>query len=197
MPGQSSRVCQAIEQMRHLAILLTFFALPVFGQQPPQFSEDQLKTLFGQISTRAARLQPLLEGVHAQDWLAKGAPEAYVAQDQSIRVQLTAVQADMAALVQRPDQMADTMRALFRVQAFHRLLTTLMGGVRRYQNPAVADLIESVAAENQADLDRVEQYLIDLAAQKESQLQVMDGEAQRCRGMLLKQPAPAKPGPLL
>ena len=174
-----------------------FLASTALGQQQPQFSEDQLKTLFGQISARAARLQPLLDGVHAQEWLAKGAPDAYLVQDQSIRVQLTAVQADMAALAQRPDQMADTMRALFRLQAFHRLLATLMGGVRRYQNPAVADLIESVAAEDRADLDRVEQHLIELAAQKESQLQVMDDEAQRCRGMLLKQPAPAKPGPLL
>jgi hypothetical protein len=102
----------------------------------------------------------------------------------------------MAALAQKPDQMSETMRALFREQAFHRLLATLMGGVRRYQNPAVADLIESVAAQDQSDLDRVEQYLIELAAQKEHELQVMDSEAQRCRGILLKQPAPPKPGPL-
>jgi uncharacterized protein HemY len=67
--------------------------------------------------------------------------------------------------------------------------------VRRYQNPAVAELIEAVAAEDQADLDRVEQFLIELATQKEDQLKVMDAEAQRCRGMLLKQPS-AKPGPL-
>ena len=168
---------------------------PAFAQQP-QFSEDELKMLFEQIGGRAARLQPMLDGIHAQEWVARGAPDVYVSQNKSAREQLAAVQQDMAALGQKPDQMAETMRALFRVQAFHRLLATLMGGVRRYQNPAIADLIESVAAQDQSDLDRVEQYLIELAAQKEHELQVMDSEAQRCRGILLKQAAPPKPGPL-
>ena len=181
--------------MQLMALLLFFAVLPAFSQQN-QFSDEQLKTLFQQIATRATRLQPMVEGIRAEDWVAKGAPEAYVAQNKSMLEQLAAVQAEMSALAQRPDQMTDTMRALFRVQAFHRLLATLLGGVRRYQNPAVADLIESVAAEDQSDLDRVEQHLIELAARKEGELQVMDGEAQRCRGILLKQPAPAKPGPL-
>jgi hypothetical protein len=185
--------------MRPAAFFLILMAAPAFAQQPqfspPQFSEDELKMLFQQIGGRAARLQPMLEGIHAQEWVAKGAPDAYVSQNKSALEQLAAVQREMAALAQKPDQMAETMRALFRVQAFHRLLATLMGGVRRYQNPAVADLIESVAAQDQSDLDRVEQYLIELAAQKEHELQVMDSEAQRCRGILLKQPPP-KPGPL-
>lgn len=178
-----------------MILFLVLYSASAFGQQP-QFSDDQLKMLFQQIGTRAARLQPMIEGIHAEEWVAKGAPDAYVSQNKSAREQLSAVQADMAALAQHPDQMAGTMKALFRVQAFHRLVATLMGGVRRYQNPAVADLIESVAAEDQADLDRVEQYLIELAAQKEHELQVMDGEAQRCRGILIKQPPPAKPRPL-
>ena len=181
--------------MRPAAFLLLVLALPAFPQQP-KFTEDQLKMLFQQIATRATRLQPMIDGVRAGDWVAKGAPDAYVEQNKSLKEQLGAVQSDMSALAQKPDQMAGTMRALFRVQAFHRLLATLLGGVRRYQNPAVADLIESVAAEDQSDLDRVEQYLIELAAQKEQELQVMDAEAQRCRGILIKQPPPAKPGPL-
>lgn len=179
--------------MRFLLPLL--LAAAASAQQSP-FSNDQLKALFGQMAARAERLQPMLEGVRALEWVQKGAPEAYVSQSTSAREQLSAVRTEMSALAQRPDQMAETMKALFRVNAFHRLLATLMGGVRRYQNPAVADLIESVAAEDRSDLDKVEQYLIELAAQKEKELQVMDAEAQRCRGMLIKQPAPAKPGPL-
>ena len=180
--------------MRSAACFLFLLAAPALAQQP-QFSEDQLKTLFQQIGGRAARLQPMMDGIHADEWVAKGAPDAYVAQNKSAREQLVAIQREMAGLAQHPDQMSDTMKALFRVQAFHRLLGTLLGGVRRYQNPAVADLIESVAAEDQADLDRMAQYLIDLAAQKEHELQVMDSEAQRCRGILIKQPPPPKPGP--
>src|SRR5256885_2085020 len=107
--------------MRPAAVFLILLAAPAFGQQP-QFSEDQLKTLFQQIGGRAARLQPMIDGIHADQWVVKGAPEAYVAQNKSAREQLGAVQTDMAALAQHPDQMADTMKALFRVQAFHRLL---------------------------------------------------------------------------
>jgi hypothetical protein len=180
------------------ALLVLLLSAPVFAQQPkftPNFTEDQLKSLFQQIGSRAARLQPMVEGIHAAEWVIKGAPDAYVAQQKSTLEQLAAVQADMSALAQHPEQMTDTMKALFRVQALHRLLGTLLGGVRRYQNPAVADLIDSVAAEDQSDLDRVEQHLVDLATLTEQQLQVMDAEAQRCRGILLKQPAPTKPGP--
>jgi hypothetical protein len=184
------------------AFLLLALAAPVLAQQPrsssgqpPRFSEDQIRILFQQIGARAARLQPMIEGIHAGEWVSKGAPDAYVSQQKSMLEQLTAVQTDMSVLAQHPDQMTDTMKALFRVQSVHRLLGTLLGGVRRYQNPAVADLIDSVAAEDQSDLDRVEVYLIDLAGQKEQELQAMDSEAQRCRGILLRQPAPPKPGP--
>src|SRR5262249_38588790 len=161
---------------------------PVFAQQPkstPQFSDDQLRSLFQQIGARAARLQPMVEGINAAEWVSKGAPDAYAAQQKSMLEQLTAVQADMSVLTQHPDQITDTMKALFRVQAVHRLLGTLLIGVRRYQNPSVADLIDSVAAEDQSDLDRVEQHLIELSTQREQELQVMDSEAQRCRGILL------------
>jgi uncharacterized protein HemY len=64
-----------------------------------------------------------------------------------------------------------------------------MGAVRRYQNPALADLIEAVAAEDQGDIDRMQQYLVELAAEKERQLDVVNTEAQRCRGLLSQQPA--------
>ena len=69
-----------------------------------------------------------------------------------------------------------------------------MGGLRKYQNPALADLIESVAAEDRASEDRLKQYLLELASEKEQQIDVMDQEAQRCRAILSRQPAePARP----
>ena len=95
----------------------------------------------------------------------------------------------MSALAQHPEQMTECIRALFRVQASHQALLSLMGGLRRYQNPALAELIESVAAEDQADLDRLEQYVLQLADDKDKQYTVGDKEAQRCRAALSKQPA--------
>jgi hypothetical protein len=65
-----------------------------------------------------------------------------------------------------------------------------MGGLRRYQNPALAELIESVAAEDQSQLDRLEQYVLELAGEKDRQYAVVDREAQRCRATLSREPAP-------
>jgi hypothetical protein len=100
----------------------------------------------------------------------------------------------MAALADHPDRMSDCMKALFHIQAVHETLDSLMGGLRKYQNPALADLIESVAAEDRAGIDRLEQYILELAGDKEEQLAVMDKEAQRCRAILSRQPA-AAPAP--
>jgi len=71
--------------------------------------------------------------------------------------------------------------------------------VRRYQNPAVGDLLVSVVSANSANRDQLRQYVTDLAQTKEQEFQIVDGEAQRCRGTLMRQPpaksAPAAPKP--
>jgi PAS domain S-box-containing protein len=69
-----------------------------------------------------------------------------------------------------------------------------------YANPtAVAltgftmgELLTSLAGENGANRERFQRYIVDLAAQREQEYQIMDHEAQRCRDMLLRQPPPAK-----
>jgi uncharacterized membrane protein len=62
--------------------------------------------------------------------------------------------------------------------------------VRKYQNPALASIMQSVIAENSTNRDRLRQYLQDLATQKEQEFEVADREAQRCRAAMLQQPAP-------
>ena len=64
-----------------------------------------------------------------------------------------------------------------------------MAGLRRYQNPALADLIVSVAAEDQADLEQLQNYILDLANQKDQEYLVVDREAQRCRATISREPA--------
>jgi len=180
-----------------LALLLSaFLFFPVcsaLAQQLPMTDED-VAAVFSRISQRAARLDPMLEQLHPNDWVAKGAPDTYVAQWNSLRQQYMAVQSDLADLAQHMDRLADSMKALFRIQAANRALDSLLGGVRKYQNPALADLLESVAAESAADIDRFEQHLIEMADSKEQQYTLVDREAQRCRATLSRQPAaPATP----
>lgn len=160
-----------------------------FAQQQPTMSDDDVAALFNRISQRTVRLEPMLDQLRPNDWIAKGAPDTYVAQWNSIRRQFTAIQSDLSDLARHSDHLADSMKALFRIQSANVALGSLMGGVRKYQNPALADLIESVAAEATGDIDRFEQHLIEMADAKEQQLALIDQEAQRCRALLSRQPA--------
>lgn len=179
--------------MRPYISVLLLAASAAFAQQPAVesagFSDQQILDIFNGISQHEAQLQPMLEQIRAGDWVAKGAPDAYIAQLETARQQAGAIKIDMSELVQHPDHMTDCIKALFRARAFHDVLGSLLGGVRRYQNPALADLIESVAAEDQAQLGRLEQYVLELATDKEQQFAVIDKEAQRCRATLSRQPA--------
>ena len=169
------------------------FSCGAFCQQqtgnPPSMPDDEVAALFGRISARATRLEPMLQQLHPNDWIAKGAPDTYLTQWNSLREQFTAIKSDMDDLAQHPDRLTDSMRALFRVQATQLALNSLMGGVRRYQNPALADLIESVAAEAGGDIDRFEKHILEMAAEKDRQFTLVDREAQRCRATLSRQPA--------
>lgn len=169
-------------------------ACPAFSQTqaadaPFPIGDDEIAMTFTKIAQRAGRLGPMLEQLHPKDWVAKGAAETYVAQWNSVLTQFRAVQTDMTALAQHPGHISDTMKGLFRLQATHPAVDSLMGGTRKYQNPALADLIESVASENLADIDKVERYLVQITMDEEQQYAVVDHEAQRCRATLSRQPA--------
>jgi hypothetical protein len=94
-----------------------------------------------------------------------------------------------AALSRQPDKLTVALETYFRLQSVESQVTSLVEGVRRYQNPAVGDLIVSVMGANSANRDQLRQYITDLAQTREQEFQIADKEAQRCRGMLMRQPA--------
>lgn len=181
----------------HCTILLaTVLAGSALAQDTSTFpiADDEIAMTFTKVSQRAGRIEPMLQQVKPGDWVSKGAPETYSTQWNSILTQYRAVKTDMTALAQHPGNITDTMKALFRLQAIHPLMDSLMGGTRKYQNPALADLIESVAAENTADMDKVQRYLVQIASDREQEFTIVDHEAQRCRSVLSKQPASPSSG---
>jgi len=155
------------------------------------YTEQDVITILNGISQHLARMEPMLEQVRAKTWEEKGAPETYAIQYKRVRDQIKKQQQDLAALAQHTDNLQDGMRELYKIQAFHRSLTSVMEGLRKYQNPALADLISAVAAEDQTLQDRFQYYLIQLATDKDAQYQMVDKESQRCRAILSKQPPPA------
>ena len=69
----------------------------------PGMTDEDVAAIFSRLSQRAARIEPMLEQLHPNDWIAKGAPDTYLAQWNSIREQFGAIQSDMSALAQNPD----------------------------------------------------------------------------------------------
>jgi hypothetical protein len=178
-----------------LRLLVSVFliACPVSAQlrSANGFTDQDIAGIFNGLSQHAAKVEPMLQELRPADWVAKGAPDTYVAQWNASLQQLEGIRTDMSAMAQHPDHMTDGLKAMLRVQATHQVIIALMGGLRRYQNPALADLIEAVAADDGADMERLQQYLLELASDKEQQFDVVDKEAQRCRGTLSRQPADA------
>lgn len=175
-----------------LPALLLLLGATAFGQQVTVtgYTEQDVITILNGISQHLARLEPMLDQVKVQTWLDKGAPETYAIQYQTVQKQIKSLQADLNTLAQHTDNLQDGMKQLFRVQSFHRSLRSVMEGLRNYQNPAMADLIAAIAAEDQTYQDRLQYYLIQLATDKDTQYQLVDKEAQRCRTQISKQPAP-------
>lgn len=148
--------------------------------------------LTGEISQRSERLKPLFAQVHPNAWAQKGAPQVYVAQWKSLEDQNTSIQVDMADAGQHTDAMPAMMSALFRVHRFDADLLGMIPAIRRYQGEQVAGQIEAVFAGDQRAVEKLQQYVLELANEKERLLELENSEAQRCRAQLAGQPSATK-----
>ena len=141
------------------------------------------------LSTQAERLRPLLDQLTPQEWQAKGAPAGYITQRKNAQDELGYMMRAAANLSREPEKLTVALETYFRLQALESQVTSLVEGVRRYQNPAVGDLIVSVMGANSSNRDQLRQYISDLAQTRDQEFQIVDKEAQRCRGQLMRQPA--------
>lgn len=150
------------------------------------------------LSAQAERLKPLLDQLKPQEWEAKGAPAAYVAQLRNAQDELGYMTRAAANLSRQPEMLTFALETYFRLQSLESQVTSLVDGVRRYQNPAVGDLIISVIGANSANRDQLRQYITELAQTRDQEFKIADSEAQRCRGQLMRQqlrPTLAAPKP--
>jgi hypothetical protein len=176
--------------MKHLLPFL--FPLLSFAQTAGVATPWDTSPMIASLSTQAARLKPILDQLTPKEWVAKGAPDAYIAQWKGAEDELGFLTDSAKALQKQPERLTLALDTYFRLQSLELRLNSLVEGVRNYQNPAVGDLLIGVAAENSANRDKLRQYITDLAVTKEQEFEIADKEAQRCRGTLSKQ-TPSKP----
>jgi hypothetical protein len=156
-------------------------------------SEWDVRKLAVNLQTQANHIQPVIGRVQPDALLANGAPGAYVVQWKTAQAELRYFLDSSAALAKQPERLTLALDTYFRMQALEGTLGSVIEGIRKYQNASLAGLIQDIMSENSANRDKLRQYIQDLAAQKEQEFQVADREAQRCRGLLLRQP-PARTG---
>jgi hypothetical protein len=77
------------------------------------------------------------------------------------------------------------------MEGVEAILGSLRDGIRKYQNPELATQLTRLMAETSNNRDKLRNHIQDLAATREQEFNVMDQEAQRCRGIMVTQPATA------
>jgi len=165
------------------------WAATLCGQTPPQppaglETSWEIGPVIQDLGAHVGRLLPALDRVDVRAWLDRGASETYLEQLQSSREQARAVQDESGNLTHNPERLAGGMSLLFRLDGLDLMLLSLEDGMRRYQNPRDAEALASLRAQAGPSRDRLERYLVQLAAEQEQQLRVMDEEAQRCRALV-------------
>ncbi|HLJ16323.1 MAG TPA: hypothetical protein VKV15_17625 [Bryobacteraceae bacterium] len=185
--------------MKSASLILLCFSLAGTGRaQTPAPSEQGLtaewdvKTLLDALSKQAGRLNPILDRLKPQEWVAKGAPQGYVTQWKTAKDELKYLLGSAQNLEKQPERLTLALETYFRMQALDSTLDSLTDGIRKYHNPAVADLLKGMMTENSNNREKLRLYIVDLATTQEQQYKVVDEEAQRCRGILGRQ-APATP----
>lgn len=189
-----------------LRALAFFCAAALYGQtqqgaagspapQPPAGLETawEIAPVLEEMSAHAGRLLTALDRLDVRSWVNKGASETYLQQLESARQQAKALADGAKALAASPEKLSAGLVVFFRVEALEAMLGSLAEGLRRYQGAEEAQRLISLSAENGANRDRFQNYLVSLAADQEQRFRVMDQEAQRCRG-LLAVPLPPRTG---
>lgn len=159
------------------------------GSQPSANALEnswEIAPVLEQISSHAGRLEAALDKLNPQEWVSKGASDTYSAQLESSKQQVRAVGSEAWALSGHPEKLSAALEVLFRIQGLETMVLSLEEVVRKYQNPADAQALERLMAEGGANRDRLQRYVVNLAAAREQDLQVMDREAQRCRNLVVQ-----------
>jgi len=187
--------------MRYSFILLLFSMLlvpmGVWSQQVPvpqvslagvQTPWD-VRTIIDKLVDENEHFEPVLENIHPQEWVPKGASPVYIQQLQQAQQQTRDVVVTSRKLAQRTDELSLALDDYFRLEALDSTARSLEEGVRRYADRSAADKLAALIAHNFSAREQFRDYLSSLATSQEQNFKVADQEAQRCRGIISREPA--------
>lgn len=163
-------------------------AAPPQGLQAPW----DVKRMLSNLNSEIEKLKPLLDQLHPQEWLDNGAPPTYVRQYQDTQDRVKDAVRASQALAARTDSLSLAIDAYFRMEALENVARSLEQGVRKYGEPRMADQLAALISQDFTNRQRLREYLTELSVEREQEFKIADEEAQRCRGIISREPA-AKP----
>jgi hypothetical protein len=173
------------------AMLIAAFAVQAQTPAPATGgveTEWDLQKLLGALSAGTRRMKPIMDRSNPEAWKDSQAAQSYIPQWKAAQSELQYLDITAEKLAKEPERLPVALETFFRLQALENSVSSLIEGIRKYQNPAVADLLQGALVENQNNRERLKRYVTELAQTKEEEFKVMDKEAQRCRGMMSRQP---------
>ena len=182
----------------HWLIIISVAARFAYAQEVPQVklagvqTPWDVRTIINRLVEENERFQPVFEAIHPQDWIANGASAVYVSQLAQAQQQSRDVIAISKLLAQKTDQMSLALDDYFRLEALDTTARSLEEGARRYADRVFADKLSALIAHNFSAREQFRDYLASLASTQEQNFKVADQEAQRCRGIISREPAPPR-----
>jgi hypothetical protein len=194
MEENGGRICAAAAACRYTGFrVFAHIAFLLLAAQPPAASPEagllpdwELKPRAAKLAEGLERVRPLLERLQPERWTAAGAPKQYEQQYRDCLETLNYVLDAAARLGERPNRLTVAVETMVRLETFVNLARSLSEAVRRYQNPAVADLLDSELAAS-SDREWLRRHVLELSAVREREWETAEQEAQRCREQTLKQ----------
>jgi hypothetical protein len=172
-------------------------AIPSDLQAPPpqglQAAWD-VRPMLAELDANNQKLKPLLEEMHPQQWISNGAPTAYANQYYSAKNRMNEVINGVNALSRQTDSLALALDLYFRMEVLELTARSLEEGIRKYGERSTADQLSTLLAQYFSKRQKFRDYMHELAMQKEQDFKIADEEAQRCRGMISREPPP-EPAP--
>jgi len=140
------------------------------------------------------QLKPVLEQMNPQAWYdEKGASSTYIIQWHTAQTEVNDVIAVAKALALNPQNLSQALDLYFRLEALDITSRSVEEGALKYGARSPADQLSQLIARNFNSREHFRNYLRELAQTKEANFRVADEEAQRCRGMISKEPPPKPP----
>jgi hypothetical protein len=168
--------------------LVLLLAWPAWGQGVD--NEWDVRKLLAALSSQTRRLKPILDQSDPKTWSDASAAQSYGPQWKTAQNEIQYLTTTAEAFAKQPERITMALETYLRLDSLETTLSSFTDGMRKYGNPAVAQLLEGTMRENGVNREHLRQYLVELAKTKEQELEIMDKEAQRCRAGLSRQAPP-------